>query len=192
MTSPTKPKSDKVNPDMDMLKELNPELQRNLKTTLDFLPNAQVKKFIDNPSSLSMLLMSRSLVEELEKLMTSAAATKILPSVYRWQTELIFHYNRLINQLKSQPYSVIIIFLQQNFALDLMHPVPLTPRKSARLQARGNGSSPIKEIAPHNEDSELPHHKPVARKLVVDFNTCVKADRGLEQAPPSLKMSPRF
>ncbi len=190
MTSPTKNKSSKDNPDMLVLKELNVELYQNLIITLDYLQNADIKKFIDNPGDLSKLLLSRSVIEEIDKFSLTTKAEKIAASLRQWQTELIFHYNRLIPQVKSQPYSIIIKFLQMNFAVDLMQPIPLTPLKSARLQARGKGSSPNNEAEAVHNVVELPHHKStVAKKLIFDVNVSVKAEPGIPQNP---KTSPRI
>jgi hypothetical protein len=193
MTSPTKAKSCKENPDMIALKEIHFGLYQNLGTIMDFLVNADIKTFIDSPGNLSKLMLSRSMIEEIEKLSSTPRAEKIAVSLCQWQTELIFHYNRLIPQVKSQPYSTIIKFLEENFAVDLMQPIPISPRKSARLQARGKGSSPQQEAAaPQHETIELLHRKsPVARKLLLDFNGCDNSEPINVQTLSKPKTSPR-
>lgn len=189
MPSPTKSKTCIENSDMDTLKEINVGLHQNLRTTLDFFSNADIKKFIDKPSNLSILLLSGSVIEEIEKFLTNPKVEKIQNSLYLWQTELIYHYNRFITQVKSQPNSIIIKFLQENFAVDLMQPIPLTPRKSARLQAREKKTSPKKEVeeSHHSLTDQLHPTLPVARKLIFDFNETTKSQISIEPTSDKLK-----
>lgn len=191
MTSPTKLKLRKENPDMVALKDINAYLYQNLQNNLDFLEKAEIKHFIDNPNNLSALLTSRNMIEEIDKLLLTSEVDKIRASLHQWQTDLIHHYERLLKQVKVQPYAVIIKFLQQNFAVDLMQSIPLTPRKSARLQARGLGSVQRKKEEDQQPVAELSHHKSVARKLLFDFNTSVKSDSFIEQTADKSRTSPR-
>ncbi len=193
MTSPTKNKIvSKDNSDMIKLRELNEGLYQNLQSCLAFLPMADIKKFVDNPDNIAILLLSRGVIDDIEKILLTQKAQKIQASLYQWQTELIFHWNRLIVQLKNQPYSVIIKFLHRNFAVDLMHPIIITPRKKTRLQDRE------KEISSRNEPddlypppAELAHYKStVARKLKFDFNDCAKLEPDTETIADMSNVTP--
>lgn len=190
MTSPTKNKLIcKENPDLVKLQELNVDLHKNLVTALEFLLTADVKHFVKNPNNLSILHLGRKVSEDIEKFLTTSSAHKIQSSLHQWQTELIFHYNRLLIELKNQRDDIKIGFLNQNFSVELMPLIPLTPRKSARLQARGKGSSPKKEEGGLDYPPEqLPHYKTtVARRLKFDVDS--KSESPVEHIVPKPKVS---
>jgi hypothetical protein len=166
MTSPTKNQTkSKDNSDIAELQKLNIELYQNIQKCLEYVSTVDIKALINNPENIKIIFSTKRVVEEIDKFALTPITEELKTALLERQTELVFHYNRLVKQIKIQPHSVVIAFLNQGFSVDLMQLVTLTPRKMARLQARERSASNDSALMQHSQDY-LPHHKSsIAKRL---------------------------